>query len=112
MIQFDEHIFQMGWFNHQLGIVFVGHKWFFFGKKWSNILGIVYFFWATFFLSKRMFFLLEDWFGEAEHGSFIFLKVGWLCRILILSGRTGWEDFFSQTFGYQVIQSDLFGMVK
>ena len=21
MIQFDEHIFQMGWFNHQLGLV-------------------------------------------------------------------------------------------
>ena len=22
MIQFDEHIFQMGWFNHQLGMIF------------------------------------------------------------------------------------------
>ena len=24
MIQFDEHIFQMGWFNHQLVEVFLG----------------------------------------------------------------------------------------
>ena len=24
MIQFDEHIFQMGWFNHQPACVFVG----------------------------------------------------------------------------------------
>ncbi len=23
MIQFDEHIFQMGWFNHQLALLFV-----------------------------------------------------------------------------------------
>ena len=25
MIQFDEHIFQMGWFNHQLGMVRLGY---------------------------------------------------------------------------------------
>ena len=24
MIQFDEHVFQMGWFNHQLGSYFSG----------------------------------------------------------------------------------------
>ena len=24
MIQFDEHIFQMGWFNHQLATYFLG----------------------------------------------------------------------------------------
>ena len=29
MIQFDEHIFQMGWFNHQLGP----------GKASSNLFG-------------------------------------------------------------------------
>ena len=27
MIQFDDHIFQMGWFNHQLDDVFSGSDW-------------------------------------------------------------------------------------
>ena len=26
MIQFDEHIFQMGWFNHQLEILLFGER--------------------------------------------------------------------------------------
>ena len=25
MLQFDEHIFQMGWFNHQLGMARLGY---------------------------------------------------------------------------------------
>ena len=37
LIQFDEHIFQMGWFNHQLGLVVIPENWFmvvFFHEKW------------------------------------------------------------------------------
>ena len=37
MIQFDEHIFQMGWFNHQLVLVCIG--WFLFLQKfyWDKL---------------------------------------------------------------------------
>ena len=35
MIQFDEHIFQMGWFNHQLEVRRVSNERFLFGPKVS-----------------------------------------------------------------------------
>ena len=38
MIQLDEHIFQMGWFNHQLGTVGVLDFWWFFFEA-SVLLG-------------------------------------------------------------------------
>ena len=46
MIQFDEHIFQMGWFNHQLvnGLMdwWIGH-WepFFVGGACRGVLGVI-----------------------------------------------------------------------
>ncbi len=46
MIQFDEHIFQMGWFNHQLGMFRSTHRFFEalepaklpeFSKRWNHL---------------------------------------------------------------------------